>query len=149
VRQIREDAARAEFTARERAYLAAAQEARERQKALDEHLVWRKQEEDRRYQAILQRNLDLHELESFKEGIAALRNRDGFLREEAEKAREAEQAAASARDNAASALKQARKEKQKISAHRDIWQTGQKQEMQRLEDLEMEEFSGGKSPGRE
>jgi type III secretion protein O len=149
VRQIREDAARAEYAARARAHTAAAREAREREQALEAYRIWRVKEENRRYQAVLHQSLGRKELEAFKEGIAALRDRDAVLRAEAERAREAEKDAALARDKAAEAVKRARGDKEKISEHRDRWRMGELREAERAEDLEMEEFSAPKQPGWE
>lgn len=146
VRQLREDAASSECSARERALIAARQETVERQRAFDEYLVWRKEEEERRYLEILGQEMSLKELDEFKAGLAALRDKDAVLLEAVTLARKAEEEAEKARDAAAEALKRARKDKEKISAHKDIWQAQEAKEKERLEDLEMEEFSGKKRP---
>jgi type III secretion protein O len=147
VRQIREDAAAAEYTAREQALLAAKKETAARQQALEEYIVWRKEEEERRYAAILNRQMDLNDLDTFKAGLAALRDKDNILLEAVALARKAEEEAGTARETAFAALKQARKDKEKLSTHREIWQVEENREVQRLEDLEMEEFSGKKAEG--
>ena len=146
VRQLREDAASAECTSSEKILLAARRETLARQKALDDYLVWRKQEEDRRYHEILGKELSFKELEDFKAGLAALRDRDNILLAALEEARKAEEEAAQRRDAAVESLKQARKEKEKISENRKVWQAAERKEAERREDLEMEEFTGVKRP---
>ena len=149
VRELREEAAATEYSAREKALLAAKQETLARRKALEDYLVWRKEEEDRRYREILNQELSRKEMDEFKAGVAALREKDNVLMEAVEEARQAEEEAARIRDAAADNLKQRRKDKEKINSHREIWQTGEAREAERREDLEMEEFSAAKSPEME
>jgi hypothetical protein len=84
------------------------------------------------------------EMDAFKSGVAALREKDNVLMEAVEAARKIEEEAARRRDEAAEALQRRRKETAKIDAHREIWRTGEAKEAERRDDLEMEEFSGGK-----
>ena len=146
VRQLREDAAAAEYSAREQALVKARQETLARRKALEEYLLWRKEEEDRRYREVLGQVLPRKALDEFKKGIAALREKDSVLMEAVEEARRAEEEAARIRDEAAATLKRCRKDKEKIDAHRELWKADAARETLRLEDLEMEEFSGAKRP---
>ena len=146
VRQLREEAAVMEYSAREQALVKARQETLERRKALEEYLVWRKEEEDRRYREILGQELSRKEMDAFKAGVAVLREKDIVLMEALEEARKTEEEAARLKDEAAEILKQRRKDKEKIDAHREIWRTGEAREAERREDLEMEEFSGAKRP---
>jgi len=134
---------------REKALLAARQETLARQKALEDYLVWREKEEDRRYREILGKELSHLELDAFKAGVAALREKDHVLMEAVDEARKAEEDAAKSRDKAAETLKQCRKDKEKIGEHRKIWQAGEARETERREDLEMEEFTGAKRPEME
>ena len=149
VRTLREEAAAAEYSAREKAFLAARQETLARRKALEDYLIWRKEEEDRRYREILGQELSRKEMDEFKAGVTALRERDNVLMEAVEEARKAEEEAAKLKDEATKSLKQRRKDKEKIDAHWEIWRTGEAREAERREDLEMEEFSAAKSPEEE
>jgi len=146
VRQLREDAATTEYSAREKAFLAARQETLERRRALEDYLAWRKEEEDRRYREILGKELSRKEMDEFKAGVAALREKDNVLMESVEEALRAEEEAARYRDEAVETLKLCRKDKEKIHEHRAIWRAGEAREFERREDLEMEEFTGAKSP---
>lgn len=147
IRRLREDAAVMECAAREKALLAARQETLARRKILEDYLVWRKKEEDRRYQEILGKEMSRQDLDVFKSGVAALREKDNALLEAVEEACRAEEEAARRRDDAAKTLKLRRKDKEKIDVHREIWRVGEAREAERREDLEMEEFTGAKRPG--
>jgi hypothetical protein len=149
VRQLREEVAATEYSAREKALLAARQETLARRKALEDYLIWRKAEEDRRYQGILGKEMPRREMDEFKAGIAALREKDNILMAALEEARKAEEEAARHRDEAAEKLKQCRKDKEKIDTHREIWKVGEAREAERREDLEMEEFTGAGRPEME
>lgn len=146
VRKLREEAAAAEYSAREKALLAARQETLARSKALEDYLAWRMQEEERRYQSILGKELSFKELENFKAGLAALRDRDNLLLAALEEARKAEADAAQRRDAAMEALRRTRKEKERIGESQKIWLAQEVKETERREDLEMEEFTGAKRP---
>jgi type III secretion protein O len=146
VRQLREELAATEYSACEKEFLAARQETLLRRKALEDYLIWRKEEEDRRYQEILGQEMARREMDVFKAGVAALREKDTILLEAVEEARRAEEEAARRRDEAAKTLKQRRKDKEKIGAHQETWLAFEAKEAERREDLEMEEFSGAKRP---
>ena len=145
IRQLREEAAATECSAREKALLTARQETLARRKALENYLAWRVQEEDRRYQDILDKELPFKELEDFKAGVAALRDRDNVLLAALEEARVLEKEAEERRDAAVETLKRARKDKEKINESEKIWQDRETREAERREDLEMEEFTDAKS----
>ena len=144
VRQLREEAAATDYSAREKALAAARQETLARRKALEDYLVWRKNEEERRYLEILGKELAGKDLDTFKSGLADLREKDNVLMEAVEEALKAEEEAARRRDEAAETLKRRRKDKEKIDEHRKILRVGEAREAERREDLEMEEFTGAK-----
>ena len=133
VREYREDAAKNALSAAERAVVEA-QEAVERCRGeLERYKVWRQEEVERRYDAIMGKGLSLKELDVFKAGLGALA--DGELK--------LEEAIAQALENVKKRQEDVRKaqhETAKIVTHRDIWLVEAKREAERLEDLEMEEF---------
>ena len=133
VREYREDAAKNALSAAERAVVEA-QEAVERcREELERYKVWRQEEVERRYDAIMGKGLSLKELDVFKAGLGALA--DGELK--------LEESIAQALENVKKrqeAARQAQHETAKIVTHRDIWLVEAKREAERLEDLEMEEF---------
>ena len=144
VRRLREENAMTEYAVRTRAHQTAKQETLARRKALEEYQFWRKEEEDRRYLEILGKELPRKEIDEFKAGITALREKDSILMEAVEEAQKTEEEAAKRRDEAAQILKQRRKDKEKIDTHREIWHVGETREAERKEDLEMEEFTAKK-----
>ena len=78
VREYREDAAKNALSAAERAVVEA-QEAVERCRGeLERYKVWRQEEVERRYDAIMGKGLSLKELDVFKAGLGALA--DGELK---------------------------------------------------------------------
>ena len=114
VREYREDAAKNALSAAERAVVEA-QEAVERCRGeLERYKVWRQEEVERRYDAIMGKGLSLKELDVFKAGLGALA--DGELKLE---------------EAIAQALENVKKRQEDVRKAR---------EAARQEDLEMEEF---------
>lgn len=140
VREYREDAAKNALSAAERAVVEA-QEAVERcRRELERYKVWRQEEVERRYDAIMGKGLSLKELDVFKAGLGALADGELKLEEAIAKALEDVKKRQEDARKAREAARQAQHETAKIAAHRDIWLVEAKREAERLEDLEMEEF---------
>ena len=79
VREYREDAAKNALSAAERAVVEA-QEAVERCRGeLERYKVWRQEEVERRYDAIMGKGLSLKELDVFKAGLGALADGDAVF----------------------------------------------------------------------
>ncbi len=140
VREYREEAAKNAVRAAENAVREAEAEVARQQEKLDSYRVWRVEEEERRYDAIMDVVLTLEDLDTFKAGLASLADGERQHEEKVAEARrqveKCRKAVEKARDEAA----RARRETSKILAHRDIWKEEAKKEAARLEDLEMEEF---------
>ena len=140
VREYREDAAKNALSAAERAVVEA-QEAVERCRGeLERYKVWRQEEVERRYDAIMGETMSLEEVAGFRASLGALAEGEQeriLAVTEAEKAvGQKEREVAAARE----AVAEARREAAKIEAHRDIWLAEAKREAERQEDLELEEF---------
>ena len=121
VREYREDAAKNALSAAERAVVEA-QEAVERCRGeLERYKVWRQEEVERRYDAIMGKGLSLKELDVFKAGLGALA--DGELKLEEAIAQALENVKKRQEDvrKAREAARQAQHETAKIVTHRDIW----------------------------
>ena len=135
VREYREDAAKNALSAAERAVVEA-QEAVERCRGeLERYKVWRQEEVERRYDAIMGKGLSLKELDVFKAGLGALA--DGELK--------LEEAIAQALENVKKRQEDVRKAREAArqaqhETHRGIWLVEAEREGERLEDLEMDEF---------
>jgi hypothetical protein len=145
VRKLREDAAETHYIASGRVLEQAREKTAACIKALEEYVKWRQEEEERRYRAIMNTEMEMKEMDDFKAGLNALRNRDTVLAEEVAAARKAEEDALAARELARENLRRARKDTEKISEHKKIWLVEESREAERLEELEMEEFSKKKS----
>lgn len=140
VRRYREESAKRRVRSAEIAVREAEENVAQKQRELDEFRVWRRQEEDRRYAAVMNVPLSLERLEQFKAGLARLADEE-CTREQAvlSAKKEAEQRRVEL-EGAKTAAKIAGKNTSKIEAHRDIWKEDAKKEEERREDLELEEF---------
>ena len=139
VRHYREDAARNALRLEERRLVQA--EVGRRQAELERYRIWRQEEEERRYAAILGASLSLEEVADFRASLGMLatgeQERFQAVRQAEEQVRQQEQAVTDAQR----AVALARREAAKIEKHRDIWQENAKREQEHLEDLELEEFA--------
>ena len=140
VRYFREEGAKNAVRAAERRLAEAQAEVRRREEELERYRIWRPEEENRRYDAIMGASLSLDDVAEFRASLSALaegeqqRVRDVAEAEKAAAQKEAEVHAAR------EAVAVARKEAAKIEAHRDIWLVEAKKEAERQADLELEEF---------
>ena len=137
---VNEDDMVLRLSAAERAVVEA-QEAVERcREELERYKVWRQEEVERRYDAIMGKGLSLKELDVFKVGLGALADGELKLEESIVQALENVKKRQEDVRKAREAARQAQHETAKIVTHRDIWLVEAKREAERLEDLEMEEF---------
>ena len=113
---------------------------KKRKEELERYRIWRPEEENRRYDAIMGENMSLEDVAEFRASLGALAEGE---QERAQAVTDAEKIAAQKERELAAArdaVALARKEAAKIEAHRDIWMAEAKKEAERQEDLEMEEF---------
>lgn len=140
VRHFREEGAKNEARAAERRLAEAREEVRKKEEELERYRIWRPEEENRRYDAIMGQSMNLEDVAEFRASLGALaegeQQRVQAVAEAEKAAAQKERELAVARDAVASA----RREAAKIEAHRDIWLAEAKKEAERQEDLEMEEF---------
>ena len=140
VRHFREAGAKNEGRAAERRLAEAREEVRKKEEELERYRIWRPEEENRRYDAIMGETMSLEEVAGFRASLGALAEGEQeriLAVTEAEKAvGQKEREVAAARE----AVAEARREAAKIEAHRDIWLAEAKREAERQEDLELEEF---------
>jgi type III secretion protein O len=144
VRKLREDAAGAEYAKAERTLLEARGKVENCKLALADYARWRQEEEERRYQARLFTEMSLKDHDDFKADLLGLRERENSLAEELVQAKKAAEDALQIKEQTHQGLLRARKESEKIDAHRTIWLAAEAKEAERREDVEMEEFSGRK-----
>lgn len=140
VRHFREEGAKNEVRAAERRLAEAREEVRKKEEELERYRIWRPEEENRRYDAIMGETMSLEEVAGFRASLGALAEGEQeriLAVTEAEKAvGQKEREVAAARE----AVAEARREAAKIEVHRDIWLAEAKREAERQEDLELEEF---------
>ena len=72
VRHFREEAAKNEVRAAERRLAEAREEVRQREEELERYRVWRPEEENRRYDAILGEAMSLDDVAEFRASLGAL-----------------------------------------------------------------------------
>ena len=140
VRHFREEGAKNEVRAAERRLAEAREEVRKKEEELERYRIWRPEEENRRYDAIMGETMSLEEVAGFRASLGALAEGEQeriLAVTEAEKAvGQKEREVAAARE----AVAEARREAAKIEAHRDIWLAEAKREAERQEDLELAAF---------
>jgi hypothetical protein len=141
VRQHREEQA-SEAVARARRLLKDAQaRLTQAQKDLADYTVWRVQEERRRLDALMRRVLKLGELSDARQDIALLREREFEFVDQVTQAEAAVTKAETHLDECRQRHAQAVRDLEKLLEHRTLWQRERAQEMERAEDIELEEFS--------
>ena len=140
VRQFREENAKREVRYAELAVREAEEEVLRQKQALEEFHVWRLEEEERRYDAIMNKPMSIRQIDIFKAGLAQLAAEEALkeedIRKAEQKAAEVQKALETARENARKAMKNTAK----ITAHKDIWSEEAKKEAEHMADLELEEF---------
>lgn len=140
VRYFREEGAKNAVRAAERRLAEAREIVRQKAEELERYRLWRPEEENRRYDAIMGTSLSVEDVAEFRASLSALAEGE---QQRVQEVAEAEKAAAKKEAEvvaAREAVAEARKEAAKIEAHRDIWLVEAKKEAERQEDLELEEF---------
>ena len=121
VRNFREDNAANELTRRRREVEQAEQLVQQRKKELEEYIQWRIKREEELYQEVMQKPVQLKDLDDLKQDIQLLREKEHLYED---RIREAEKALADARqalDDAHAQYQAAVRDRQKIDEHKDLW----------------------------
>ena len=144
IRQRREDAAGAALVVARTEERAAAKTLEERKEELAEYERTKEERRDRVYDAVMGRPCSMDDLDKAREGVARI-DEEGVLKADnvvrAEGVlHEKEEASAAAQ----SALNLAIKNRMKIEEHRSAWIEEDRKEQERLEDIELEDFTGRK-----
>ena len=140
VRHYREEGAKRRVRGAENAVREAEAAVEERKKELEEFRIWRRDEEERRYESIMNRPMSIGQLDDFKMGLALLAAQESDREQAVVKAEKEVDLRRTELGKAQEAAKLARKNTSKIQAHKDIWQEEAKKEAEHKEDLELEEF---------
>lgn len=121
----------------------ALREAKDRHK---QFLEWLPKEEERRYQAIMETEMSLDDVEEFKSGLLAIRARETRYLDAILKAKHQVKQCETAVKLAKAHLLEAQKGTMKIETHKEKWLEIVKLDALRAEELEMEDFTPRKSP---
>ncbi len=140
VRHYREEGAKRRVRTAENALRESEQAVDKAKEELERYRVWRREEEDRRYDAIMNVPMSLDRLDGFKAGLARLAAGETDRENAVLQARKNVETCRKELDSAKNAASTARKNTSKIQAHKDIWKEEAKKEAERQEDLELEEF---------
>lgn len=140
VRHYRENAARDALRLEERRLVQVREELARRQAGLERYRLWRREEEERRYAAILGTCLSPEQVAEFRASLTALATGEQGRLQNVRQAEEEVVRQEGAVNGARQAAAQARRDAARIETHRDIWRENARREQERLEDLELEEF---------
>ena len=140
VRKYREEEAARSVKSAESDVKAAQEAVDARQSELQAFRLWRADEEERRYAAIMGKPCTIKTIDDLKAGLSQLAAQEIVREEAVDKAKKAHLQAQNQLEGARAAAKKAQKETAKIQAHKEIWAEEDKKETERQEDLELEEF---------
>ena len=140
VRNLRQDKAMGNLTKAESRLAEARRHLRECRKKHEDYLVWLAEEEERRYDSIMEKDMTLLDVDEFKQGLCTIRGMEaGYL----ERILRAEKGVADCEEDvrqAKAALLEAQRATMKIDAHKERWMELARKEEERLEEVEMEDF---------
>jgi type III secretion protein O len=145
VREHREDKASKAVTLARRVVLEAEQNLAEKQKTLADFSKWRVAEEERLIQSIMRKPVKLGDITDMRLEISAMRERELDYADQVHKAEGELDRARAALEEAKAAYRKATQELEKLVEHRTLWQHEENLELERLADLEMEDFIGPKN----
>ncbi|WP_263322396.1 type III secretion protein [Endozoicomonas sp. Mp262] len=141
VKNIREKSASEEVTRCKNHLEMTHQQLRDSEQELQDYIAWRCKEEQLLYDNIMNNEIRQHDLDVLKQKIALLREKDAELEQAIEKAKnnviEAEEQLELARE----AHKKARQAVDKFEEFKKVLDEEAAKEAQRIEDIEMEEFT--------
>lgn len=148
VRQYREDAAKRQVARAQDEARAAQAAVATKEKELEDWRLWRTEETDRRYSALLGKTTNIEKINLFNQGLAALANDELVKIAQVDAARKHVTECLAKLDKAKVAAQVSRKNTAKIETHRSIWSEESKKAAERAEDLELEEFKPMSQLGR-
>lgn len=141
IKNIRAQAAETEVRKCKNRVEAAQEEVKKKQQEFEEYVGWRGKEEQRLYDNIINAEVRQNDLDNLKKKVALLREKDVTLEqavaEAQKKVEEEEQILEKAREEHAKAMQAV----QKFEEFTKVQDAEAKKEAERIEDLEMEEFT--------
>jgi len=144
IRAMREDRAAGDLSRARRARMVAERTRDEKREVLERYEMTKESRRDRVYDAVMGRPVKIEDLDQARDAVNRI-DEEGVLLEEDEKKAEHELEERTREAQAAHVrYVAAEKDKEKIVMHRDVWQEEDRLEQERLQDAEMEEFTGKK-----
>jgi type III secretion protein O len=140
VREFRETSAANDVMVRKNLLDEAALKVDLKAKELADYHAWRPERERELFEEIKNRKVELKSLDDLKLNIAQLREKEAALENELIESERDLDAAKEALDEAKKIFRAATLEKNKIEEHKKVWVSETAKEMERFQDLEMEEF---------
>lgn len=144
--KLREDAASSKLRGAEYRLEEAVENEKKLQQALVEYRQWRLEEEDRRYRGIVGLDMNRAEMEDFRADLGLLKVREAEYEKEIIEAGRLITVREKEVEEARKAYMATLQETRKIETHRELWLEDWKKEQNRLEDIEMEEFTKAPDP---
>ena len=140
VRNFREDNAAKELT-RCRAEVKKAEELLQQQKQeLADYIKWRILREEEMYQEVMEKKVQLKELDDLKQDIQMLREKEFAYEERIRDSEQALQAAKEALEQAHQGYQKAVKDRQKIDEHKGMWAQETAKISEANQEKELEDF---------
>ncbi|MCK5684348.1 YscO family type III secretion system apparatus protein [bacterium] len=140
IRIFRQDKAMRSLQSCERKLAKAKKAVKKAIKKHEDFLIWLVEEEENRYRDIMGTNMTLEDVDEFKLGLLNIRGRESLYLENILKARNHVQICKDSVKKAKKDLLEAQKGTLKIEAHKEIWVELMKLEMEKAEELELEDF---------
>ncbi|MGI9276198.1 MAG: type III secretion system stalk subunit SctO [Endozoicomonas sp.] len=141
IKNIREKSANDEVRRCKNRLEQAHQEVERKEQELREYIDWRCKEEQQLYDNIINTQVKQNDLDSLKHKIAVLREKDVLLEQAVEEAKQQIKVAEEELDKAREAHMKAIQAVEKFEEFTRVQDEEAKKEAERLEDLEMEEFT--------
>lgn len=117
------------------------QKQQQREKELDDYIKWRRQEEEDLYEEILNTEVKQHDLDFLKQKVAVMREKDSELEQAVESAKSHVLEAKQKLEEAKITHQRAMQAVEKFQEFTAVLDEEAAKEAERLEDLEMEEFT--------
>jgi type III secretion protein O len=149
IKIFREERASGEVTKCRLALEEAVMLVERRKQELADYRVWRVRRENEMWDGIEQQLVHLQDLEDLKADIGLLRGRETVFEQRIQDAENARGEARTALDAAEAAYTQAQRNRQKFEEVSAIFEHEERLERERLEELELEEFTTPRDPDAE
>ncbi|WP_461833083.1 type III secretion system stalk subunit SctO [Desulfothermus sp.] len=140
LRERRVDAARADVKIKEKKLQEARDLIKKKKEELANYIKWRRDTEDNLYEQIKNQLVSQADLDDLRRTISILREREYAYIKAIENAKKEEKQRIKELEEARNTLKDAIKNCEKIKEHKQIWLKEKLKELERIQDLEMEEF---------